>query len=76
MEEVEIRPTENGPYIVRGPIRIVGADGTAYDVADRPTVALCRCGGSASKPFCDGTHTEIGFGPAEQAVATAREQTG
>lgn len=61
----------NGPYIVRGPVRLMDADGSAYDVGGRKTVALCRCGGSATKLFCDGAHTRIGFEPAERAAAAA-----
>ncbi|MBI4261066.1 MAG: CDGSH iron-sulfur domain-containing protein [Actinobacteria bacterium] len=49
----------NGPYWVRGRIPVESADGTAWEVRNR--VALCRCGQSRNKPFCDGTHREIGF---------------
>jgi CDGSH-type Zn-finger protein len=50
---------ENGPYIVAGLEQLTGSDDGAIPVKD--TVALCRCGGSANKPFCDGTHARIGF---------------
>lgn len=69
MPEPEIKATENGPYLVQGVSRIVDAEGNTYDVSDRPTVALCRCGGSTTKPFCDGTHSKTGFQAAERAVA-------
>ncbi|AOS64543.1 CDGSH iron-sulfur domain-containing protein [Actinoalloteichus hymeniacidonis] len=46
---------ENGPLIVRGEVEIVGQDGTPVE-AGRKTIALCRCGRSAVKPFCDGSH--------------------
>jgi CDGSH-type Zn-finger protein len=49
----------SGPLWVRGGIPVESADGTAYEVRNR--VALCRCGGSANKPFCDGTHASIRF---------------
>jgi len=49
----------SGPLWVRGGIPIVGADGVEYERRNR--VALCRCGGSNNKPFCDGTHAAIGF---------------
>ncbi|MDO8963789.1 MAG: CDGSH iron-sulfur domain-containing protein [Coriobacteriia bacterium] len=54
-------PHENvsGPIWVRGGIPIQSADGTEYEVRNR--VTLCRCGGSRNKPFCDGSHLEIGF---------------
>ncbi len=63
---------DNGSYKVTGPIRLVDADGNDIPLpdADRP-VALCRCGGSKTKPFCDGTHSEIGFAAAERAVREA-----
>lgn len=70
MAHVEIKARENGPYRVTGPVRLIDADGTAYDLAERgEVIALCRCGGSTTKPFCDGTHSKIGFEAAERAVA-------
>jgi CDGSH-type Zn-finger protein len=69
---VTITPLENGPYLVKGPVTIVDADGNDYK-SERATIALCRCGASTNKPFCDGTHSKIGFAAAERAVA--RETT-
>jgi CDGSH-type Zn-finger protein len=69
LPEVEIKVRENGPYRVRGPIRLIDADGNAYDIAEGETIALCRCGGSTTKPFCDSTHSRIGFEAAERAVS-------
>jgi CDGSH-type Zn-finger protein len=69
MADVVITPMESGPYIVRGPVQLIDADGNEYDVADKKTIALCRCGGSTTKPFCDGTHSKVGFAAAERAVA-------
>ena len=66
-QPVTITMRENGPYLVRGPVSIHDPDGNTYRV-DRDTVALCRCGGSTTKPFCDGTHSKIGFAAAERAV--------
>jgi len=68
--EVTIQPTENGPYLVKGPVTVLDADGSEYRI-DRSTIALCRCGGSTNKPFCDGTHSKIGFAAAERAVSAA-----
>lgn len=68
-QDVRITAKENGPYLVTGPITLTDADGTEYDVSERKTVALCRCGGSTKKPFCDGTHSRTGFAAAERAVA-------
>lgn len=71
--EVEIKVRHNGPYRVSGPIRVIDADGNEYDLTDRRVgeegfVALCRCGGSATKPFCDGTHKRNGFEAPERAT--------
>lgn len=49
----------SGPLFVRGGIEIIGADGVPYEVRNR--VTLCRCGQSANKPFCDGSHIKAGF---------------
>lgn len=64
---VSITPVENGPYLVKGPVTVRDADGAEYRT-ERETIALCRCGGSTNKPFCDGTHSKIGFDAAERAV--------
>lgn len=70
MADVEIKARHNGPYKVTGPITLIDADGNEYDVGEEgKPIALCRCGGSTTKPFCDGTHSKIGFEAAERAVA-------
>jgi uncharacterized Fe-S cluster protein YjdI/CDGSH-type Zn-finger protein len=53
-----VTPRANGPLVVEGPVTLVAPDGTT-EVADR--LFLCRCGGSSTKPRCDGTHKRIGF---------------
>ena len=70
--EVTITPLENGPYLIKGPVTVSDVDGVEYRI-ERATIALCRCGGSTTKPFCDGTHSKIGFAAAERAV---REDAG
>ena len=70
-EKVTITVRKNGPFRVEGPIKLVDADGKEWDLAGKPAVSLCRCGGSTNKPFCDGTHSKIGFQAAEAAVAQA-----
>jgi len=69
---MKITITENGPYKVEGAagLELVGADGTAVAVSG-DTIYLCRCGGSTNKPFCDGTHSAIGFQGAMAAVGKA-----
>jgi len=70
MEKVEIKARENGPYRVAGPVRVIDSEGNEYDLGGRgEVIALCRCGASTTKPFCDGTHSKIGFDAAERAVA-------
>ncbi len=60
-----IRVMKNGPLIVRGPARLEGADGEAWAGAEEGSnVALCRCGLSAVKPFCDGSHNAGNFASA------------
>ena len=59
-EPVTITPYPDGPYLVRGPVRLLDSDGVEIPVRRR-VVALCRCGRSRIRPFCDGTHKLIGF---------------
>jgi CDGSH-type Zn-finger protein len=54
VNEGTITPTDDGPYLVEGRITPLDAEGGEYQVVD--TLALCRCGHSSRKPFCDGTH--------------------
>ncbi len=68
MAEVTITVRENGPYRVTGPFRLIDADGNAYELPAGETVALCRCGRSSTKPFCDKSHRVLGFAAAERAV--------
>jgi CDGSH-type Zn-finger protein len=56
----------SGPLWVRGKIPLKSADGTIYEVRNRFT--LCRCGKSENKPFCDGTHIEIGFDDGDESI--------
>jgi 3-phenylpropionate/trans-cinnamate dioxygenase ferredoxin subunit len=69
MADVTITIRPSGPYIVRGPVSLRDADGNLFDLEGKEAVALCRCGGSTTKPFCDGTHSKIGFQAASKAVA-------
>lgn len=60
MADTTITARENGPYIVQGTIKMVNSDGKEVNL-DSDIVVLCRCGQSANKPFCDGTHRTCGF---------------
>lgn len=59
-DTVAVTVHENGPYEVRGTAQVRGADGRVLRESSR-VVYLCRCGGSSTKPFCDGTHNRNGF---------------
>ncbi|GAC1658094.1 MAG: hypothetical protein NVS4B13_00460 [Candidatus Elarobacter sp.] len=77
---IKIMARKNGPYLVSGDLaelQLTDADGNLRDLAGKANIALCRCGGSVSKPFCDGTHSRIGFQAAESAVdAQAARESG
>ncbi len=65
---VTIRVRPNGPFLVEGAVSIVDQDGKPFPVnPDKPAVALCRCGTSGNKPFCDGSHKGCGFVAEETA---------
>ena len=66
-EQTKITALDNGPYLVKGPVQLLDAEGNEFRT-ERATVALCRCGRSMTKPFCDGTHSKVGFRAAERAV--------
>lgn len=72
MAEVIITPRKNGPYRVEGPIKLIDPDGNVFAVHE-PVIFLCRCGQSANKPFCDGTHRKIGFQADTRAPAPEGE---
>jgi CDGSH-type Zn-finger protein len=68
---VKITARKNGPYRVEtteGEAILLDHEGNQYDLTGKPAFSLCRCGGSINKPFCDGTHSKIGFQAAEGAV--------
>jgi CDGSH-type Zn-finger protein len=60
MDEVVITPYRDGPLLVRGPFTLTDQEGNVIDVGRR-TVALCRCGKSRMRPFCDGSHQLVRF---------------
>ncbi|MDX6521305.1 MAG: hypothetical protein QOF08_1910 [Gaiellales bacterium] len=59
-ERATITPYQDGPLIVRGPFSLQNEDGSEIEVGRR-TVALCRCGRSRLRPFCDGSHSRTRF---------------
>lgn len=59
---IEIQPMDNGPLLVKGEgVVLKDGEGTAYDLQGKTTFALCRCGNSSNKPFCDGSHQAASF---------------
>jgi CDGSH-type Zn-finger protein len=66
-ERTKITALDDGPYLVASPAWITDAEGNRFRT-EGETVALCRCGGSTTKPFCDGTHSKTGFEAAQRAV--------
>ena len=72
---VTIKVRLNGPYLVdlsQGDVLLTDHEGNAIAIPEgKPNIALCRCGASTRKPFCDGTHSKIGFNAAEAAQRRA-----
>ncbi|MBK5219244.1 MAG: CDGSH iron-sulfur domain-containing protein [Thermoleophilia bacterium] len=66
-ETTRITPYRNGPYLIRGSFVMTDQDGNEIE-SKRPVVALCRCGKSQIRPFCDGTHKTIGFRSESEAT--------
>lgn len=78
MAKVKITIRKNGPYRVEDPegaVELMDSEGNRYDLTGKPAYSLCRCGASVNKPFCDGTHSRIGFQAAEAAVKQEQAQT-
>jgi CDGSH iron-sulfur domain-containing protein 3 len=70
-ERTTISTYENGPFLVTGrSFRLVDAEGGKFSV-EKETIAMCRCGASTKKPFCDGAHSKVGFRADERAVEGA-----
>jgi len=68
---INVLAKKNGPYVVSGDLNelnLTDPEGNKYDLTGKQAIALCRCGGSVNKPFCDGTHSKLGFQAAEAAV--------
>ncbi len=62
MSEVTVNIRDNGPLLIEGPFKLIDAAGNEVPLpANKPAIAMCRCGHSANKPFCDGAHKATGF---------------
>jgi CDGSH-type Zn-finger protein len=61
-EPLVIRCRENGPLVIQGAVRVIDHQGNEFVPSPgKDTIALCRCGASGNKPFCDGSHRTCGF---------------
>jgi CDGSH-type Zn-finger protein len=70
MADVTIRIRENGPLLIEGLVTLLDPDGNPYPLdPDKPAFALCRCGASQNRPFCDGSHKGCGFHADERVKA-------
>lgn len=76
MSDPNIHIVENGPFKVEGGIPLTDPDGNPVETREGKPYFLCRCGGSTNKPFCDGTHSKIGFEGAKAAVEAAEGDEG
>ncbi|MEQ9411370.1 MAG: CDGSH iron-sulfur domain-containing protein [Fuerstiella sp.] len=66
MSDVKIVVRDNGPFLVTGPVTVEDAVGGQFDLGGKETIALCRCGASERRPFCDGSHNRCEFKAAER----------
>jgi CDGSH-type Zn-finger protein len=71
MSDPTIQVLPKGPYLVTGKFSLQDATGKQIEAGEK--IALCRCGASTKKPFCDGTHTKVGFDAAAAAVPGSAE---
>jgi CDGSH-type Zn-finger protein len=69
MPETKVTVRNDGSILIEGEFGIYDQEGGKFNLAGRPSIGLCRCGQSANKPFCDGSHARTGF----QDKVTARE---
>ena len=74
-EPVIIRLRENGPLVIQGSFKVLDHQGNEFPLpANKPAVALCRCGQSKNKPFCDGSHRACGFAAVELAPSPPKPE--
>lgn len=71
-DKVTITPRENGPLVVKGLDTLTGPNGETLEV--KPVLALCRCGHSKNKPYCDGSHKTVGFNSANERPAEGKDR--
>lgn len=69
MADSKIVVRDNGPLLVTGIGRVEDAEGNTFDTAGKDTIALCRCGASNNRPFCDGSHRDSNFEAVDRATS-------
>jgi CDGSH-type Zn-finger protein len=70
MADVRIRTRPSGPFLVEGNFELIDSEGACFPLnPDKPAIALCRCGHSKNRPFCDGAHKSCDFDSDERAPA-------
>jgi CDGSH-type Zn-finger protein len=74
-EQAKTAALDDEPYLVKDPVVVVDAEGNPLP-SKRETIALCRCGTSTNKPFCDDTYSKIGSRAAERAIRREKEERG
>jgi len=67
MSDCKIVVRDNGPLLVTGAGSLQDAEGNTFDTAGKDTIALCRCGATGNRPFCDGAHKDCNFEAADRA---------
>jgi CDGSH-type Zn-finger protein len=70
VDEVTITVRASGPYKIVGPVTIVDAEGVPFEIPEGKAIALCRCGQSRTKPFCDASHKSTAFESCARAART------
>ena len=68
MADSKVVVRDNGPLLVSGIGLVEDADGNAFDIGGKETIALCRCGNTKNRPFCDGAHRDCNFEAADRAA--------
>ena len=68
MSEVTINLRLNGPLLVTGPAKLIDHEGNVFNLEGKTSYALCRCGQTQRRPFCDGTHKTCGWAAEDKAV--------
>jgi len=74
MSDVTIRCRKDGPLIITGQVTVTDHEGNPFDTSGRENVALCRCGATNKRPFCDGTHRQTGWEASEIASQEKRDE--